>query len=437
MINNLVVLNTVQDNGADAIVDYNGNLNVTRVGAFPAIDIQDIQKISAQSEQICKSLLTFTSQATTSYDFIIEGYSMATGVPKSVTIPYSSPASSSTSIISAATTLVINNTPDFNVVATDNGSGVVALAGKTATATSPNAPLFAVKESSSLIAVTAPLTVSFTAAPTGGRTARATCVVSDAGALTGLIITDPGEGYVTAPLATFAGGAGSSAAATMMIFEGQVVGTSAITPGSGYTCRVGLVAQGTFNALNLKYGAKQPAQTNAVPLQFPELNNLETGSTYDEWIISYNKVTISGNTTFATITETKQISILVKTGVTNVNTLNSFWGTLANLKKGYKTVINDGGTCSITNTALTDGVITYTATAPNALVMGIMPNDIIAIGTAPTPSTAAGAVVRAIGITSVSSGVASGLFVTGSGLVAATAFTAVAYKHVKRRPIAL
>ncbi len=199
MINNLVVLNTVQDNGADAIVDYNGNLNVTRVGAFPAIDIQDIQKISAQSEQICKSLLTFTNANSTSYDFILEGHSMATGVPKSVTIPYTSPASSTTSIISAAITTLINNVPDFNVVATDNTSGVIALAGKTATATSPNAPLFAVKEANSLIAVTAPLTVSFTAAPTGGRTAKATCVVADGGTLTSLIITDPGEGYITAP----------------------------------------------------------------------------------------------------------------------------------------------------------------------------------------------------------------------------------------------
>lgn len=435
MINQLVVLNTVQDNGADAIVDSNGILNITGANAFPAIDIQDIQKISAQAEQLTKSLMTFTNANSTAYDFIIDGYSMATGVPKSVSIPYTSPASSSTSIISAAITTLINNVPDFNVVATDNTSGVIALVGKTATTTSPNAPLFAIKESNSLIAVTAPLTVSFTAAPTGGRTAKATCVVAGAGTLTSLIITDPGEGYITAPTATFAGGAGSSAAATMMIFEGQVVGTSAVTAGSGYTCRVGLVEVGTFDSLNLKYGAKQPNQTNAVPLQFPQLNSLETGSTYDEWIISYNYFAKSGNTTFATQTLTSQISILVKTGVTNVNTLNSFWGVLANLKKGYKTIMNDSGASNTAALTAATGAIAYVAggsPAFGAVSLGIVPNDIIVIGTGVVPSASAGGVSRIVSTTSNTAGL--GAF---GGGTAATNVSAEVFKHVKRRPISM
>lgn len=430
MINQLVVLNTVQDNGADAIVDSNGILNITGANAFPAIDIQDIKKISAQAEQLTKSLMTFTNANSTSYDFIIEGFSMATGVPKSVSIPYTSRTSSTSSLISSDVTTLINNVPDFNVVATDNTSGVVALVGKTATTNSPNAPLFTIKESNSLIAVTAPLTVSFTAAPTGGRTAKATCVVSDAGALTGLIITDPGEGYITAPTATFAGGAGSSAAATVIIFEGQVVATNAITAGSGYTCRVGLVEVGTYDALNLKYDAKQPNQTNAVPLQFPQLNSLETGSTYDEWIISYNYVAKSGNTTFATQTLTSQISILVKTGVTNVNTLNSFWGTLANLKKGYKTIISDSGT-GTASFVHTTGANVFATVDP--FVLGVSPNDILVIGSGAVPSASGGAVCKLVTLTSSTAGLSMYL----NGNVGSTTATGTTYKFVNRKPISL
>ena len=64
-----------------------------------------------------------------------------------------------------------------------------------------------------------------------------------------------------------------------------------------------------------------------------------------------------------------------------------------------------------------------------------MPNDIVVIGTGAVPSTTGGAVVRMQVITSATAGV----FVAGTGLntVTANAISATAYKHVKRRPIAL
>lgn len=435
MINAISVLNTVQDNGADVSVDSFGQLNMTGLPSVTAINVSSIQKLSARSEQIGKSLLTFTSANTTDYSFVLDGFSMATGYAKQVPINYTSPASSSTAIISAAITELVNSVTDFNVVATDNGSGVVALAGKASTPTCFNAPTFAIRESDSNIAVTAPLTVSFAAAPTGGRTAQGICVVSDAGALTSVIVTDGGEGYITAPTATFAGGAGSSAAATMMIFEGSVVGASSITAGSGYTCRAGWVAQGNQAAIYNKYQYNQPNATGGTGQTYPVLSNVSAALSYDEWIISVNDFPIGGNTTVSSPTVTAQFSILVNTAATNVNTLNSFWGSLNNLQKGYKCVMNDSGASNTAALTAATGAIAYTAggsPAFGAVSLGIMPNDIIVIGTGVVPSASAGGVSRIVSTTSNTAGL--GAF---GGGTATTNVSADVFKHVKRRPIAL
>lgn len=435
MINAISVLNTVQDNGADVSVDSFGQLNMTGLPSVTAINVSSIQKISARSEQIGKSLLTFTSANSTAYSFVLSGFSMATGYAKDVPINYTSPASSSTSIISAAITEMINQVTDFNVVATDNGSGVVALAGKASTTTCFNAPVFTIKESDSNIAVTAPLTVSFAAAPTGGRTAQGICVVADGGTLTSIIITDGGEGYITAPTATFAGGAGSSAAATMIIFEGSVVASTITNAGSGYTCRAGWVAQGTQAAIYNKYQYNQPNATGGTGQTYPVLANVTSGYTYDEWIISVNDFPIGGNTTVSSPTVTAQFSILVYTSATNVNTLNSVWGSLANLQKGYKTVMNDSGSSNtVALTALT-GALAITANgnpAFDAVSLGIMPNDILAVGTAVIPSVSGGGVGRVVLLTSATAG-----FVAKGGNNVGTDVSTATFKHVKRRPIAL
>lgn len=435
MINAISVLNTVQDNGADVSVDSFGQLNMTGLPSVTAINVSSIQKLAARSEQIGKSLLTFTSVASTQYSFVLDGFSMATGYAKQVPINYTSPASSSTAIISAAITELVNSVTDFNVVATDNGSGVVALAGKASTPTCFNAPTFAIKESDSNIAVTAPLTVSFTAAPTGGRTAQGICVVSDAGALTSVIITDGGEGYITAPTATFAGGAGSSAAATVLIFEGSVVGlAAAVTAGSGYTCRQGWVAQGNQAAIYNKYQYNQPNATGGTGQTYPVLSNVSAALSYDEWIVSVNNFPIGGNTTVSSPTVTTQFSILVNTAATNVDTLNSFWGSLNNLQKGYKCVMNDSGASNTAELTAASGAIAYVAGGTptfGAVSLGIVPNDIIVIGTGVVPSASAGGVSRIVSTTSNTAGL--GVFRE----VAATNVTAATYKHVKRRPIAL
>jgi hypothetical protein len=436
MINGISVLNTVQDNGADVSVSSFGQLNMTGLPSVVASNVVGVEKKVAYAVQLGKSLLTFSAVASTNYSFMLQGCSMVTGQYKEVPISYTSGASTSTAIISAAITALINDVTDFNVVATDNGSGVVALTGKASTDIAFNAPVFYIKESDSNIAVTAPLTVSFSAAPTGGRTAQGQCVVSDAGALTSIIITDGGEGYITAPTATFAGGAGSSAAATVAIFEGSVVSlAAAVTAGSGYTCRQGWVSQGTQRAIYRKYQYNQPNATNGTLVSYPVLSNVNAAYSYDEWIISVNEFPKGGNTTVSSPTVTAQYSILVYTAATNVATLNSFWGSLNNLAKGYKSVMNDSGASNTAALTAATGAIAYTAggsPAFGAVSLGIMPNDIIVIGTGVVPSASAGGVSRIVSTTSNTAGL--GAF---GGGTAATNVTADVFKHVKRRPIAL
>ena len=432
-VSQLTVLNTVQDNGADVSVDTFGNLNITGIGSILATSITDITKYGYQAEQLMKSRLTFTSAASTTYTFTLMGYNMQTGIPFSEVISYTSEASTSSSIISAAITALVNAIPNGNVTATDAGSGVVNLIGKTATNYCPNAPIFMIREADANIAVLAPLTVSFTAAPTGGRTAKAICVVTDAGALDSLIITDPGQGYITAPTATFAGGGGSSAAATMMIFEGQVVGTSAVTAGSGYVARQGILAQGTYNALLTKYNDNGPYNSNANPPFSAQLATLETTSTYDEFVISFDAV-IPINT-FATQVQTVAYSVIVKRTATNADTLISFWGAINNLQKGYACWMSDSGSSNTVALTAATGALAYTAggsPAFGAVSLGIIPNDLLKIGTGVVPSASAGGIVR-VGVTTSNT---AGVAIFGGG-VAGTDVSAATYKVIRRRPITL
>lgn len=65
-------------------------------------------------------------------------------------------------------------------------------------------------------------------------TATGTSIVNS-GAVTGVVITDGGSGYTSAPTVTFTGGAGTGAAATATISNGVVTSVTVTTPGSGYT----------------------------------------------------------------------------------------------------------------------------------------------------------------------------------------------------------
>jgi len=74
-------------------------------------------------------------------------------------------------------------------------------------------------------------TISFTAAPSGGRTAKGTATVSG-GAVTAITITDGGAGYTSAPTVTVTGGGGSGASATTTITKTAVSYDFALTGGN-------------------------------------------------------------------------------------------------------------------------------------------------------------------------------------------------------------
>ena len=71
----------------------------------------------------------------------------------------------------------------------------------------------------------------------GAHTAMGTAVVSDAGVITGVTVTDPGAGYLDAPDVSFSsavGSAGSGAAATAAL-NGTLDTLTITNPGSGYS----------------------------------------------------------------------------------------------------------------------------------------------------------------------------------------------------------
>lgn len=85
------------------------------------------------------------------------------------------------------------------------------------------------------VPATPPL-VTFTTAPTGGTTATGTAAVNASGNVTGITITNTGDGYTPAPIATFSGGGGVDAAATVNVNTlGQVNYLTITNAGTGYT----------------------------------------------------------------------------------------------------------------------------------------------------------------------------------------------------------
>ncbi len=434
MINQLTVLNTIQDNSADVFVDNFGNLNITGLDAIPASAVYSVERIASTAGQAAKAQLTFTAANSTTYSFVINGYNMTSGNTQSQLVTYTSDASATQNEITAAVTAYINSLAGFSVTATDSGSGVVLLQGKTPTQACPFAGVFTVGEEDANIAVAAPLTVSFTAAPTGGRTATGVVVVANAGTVSSIYITDPGQGYITAPTVTFAGGGGSSAAGTAIIFEGEVVGVTISNAGSGYVNRVGIAPAGTVAALQAKYG--YVANTNNSPSapQYPALANLTSGATYTEYIISANIVTPSGATTFAQTTSTTQYSVLVNESATNVALVNSpAFGSLTNLRKGFRTSIADSGASNTAAITAATGAVAYTAggsPAFGAVSLRILPNDIIVVGTGVIPSATGGG--AAINVSSTSN--TAGLIQFGGNNVA-TDVSAAVYKVVRRQAI--
>jgi hypothetical protein len=118
-----------------------------------------------------------------------------------------------------------------------------------------------------------------------------------------------------------------------------------------------------------------------------------------------------------------QMSILVYESATNVAALNSAWGTLNNLRKGYKASFIASGTCAVV--IPTTGIITFSIASPASL--GLKGGDLLIVGTGAFPNTAtSGALV----LGSVSSDTVGLCVPPVTGITPAVVFTGV-----KRAPI--
>lgn len=413
MINKASVLNTIANNGGDVSI-VGGAVNITGLDSIPLVGlgIGGVERIAAQAEQIQKTRLTFTSENSATYQFAINGYSIQYGTPVTKVISWTSSASNSTTLTSAAITELINDIGDFTVTATDTSAGVVDLAGHAGILTLGSqivGPIFSISETDAKITVSAPLTVTFSDAPTGGRTAKGYVVVPDSGTLTtgingSIKITDAGEGYLTAPTLTFAGGEGASAAGTVYIFDGKVVGVDT-TAGSSYDTREGIIEVGTPRAIKAKYGYSAPSANNPGSPYLTGLSALIDGYTYSEWVFSYSEPIVSGVTTSAASVATPQQSLFVYQSYSTVTTsgscanlltLDSYWGVLANLANGYKVNILDSGVDNVVDAiTVATGAITLAAggtPARGAVSLGLKTGDTIVVGTGLIVNTAASGV---------------------------------------------
>jgi len=441
MINNLSVLNTVTANSADFQVTAQGNLNITGLPQINAGMITSVEVIPSSSEQIQKATLTFTSANSTVYSFSIKGTAMSSNVESLKLVTFVSAAAATTSTISAQAAAAVNLLGDFNVTATNSGSGVIVLTAKASTDISPNAPVFVIAESDSNIAVTAVATATCAAAPTGGSTAQLEPIFNTSGVMTGIRIVNGGSGYLAAPAITIANGAGagsSAPTATCTIFEGQVVSVT-FTAGTSYayTAYQGFRTVGTGAAIKNKYGFIANSVLRAVPSAYAALSSLTDTSNYTEVIISYISNPVSGTTNFTQTTNTAQVSLCVLESETNVSDIIGVgYGSVANLKKGYRSLFESvvalDGTTAVTTTTfvIATGVITLSAAQAN----GIKSNDILLVGTTPAYRNTAdtNAIAKVCGIASNLSLIAQ---IGGNNLIAAITTQTLATRVVKRDSI--
>lgn len=441
MINFFNVLDTVTANSADFQVTANGNLNITGLPQIDAGTITGIDIIPASAEQIKKQTLTFTAANSTYYSFNIQGYALSTGTAVTKTVYFTSAHAATTSTISAQAAAAVEALSDFNVGATDSGSGVIVLTASAATATCASAPLFNIIEADSNIALTTDATATCAAAPTGGVTAILEPVFNSSGVMTSIRIINRGAGYLAAPAITIANGAGagsSAPTATCTIFEGEVVAIH-FTAGTSYayTAYEGFTVVGTGAAIKAKYGYIANANNRAVPTAFQKLSSLTDAYNYTEIIISYTTNPPAGTTQYTTTTNTAQASLCVYESATNANDIIAAgYGSVANLRKGYRVqfqaaVALDGST-GITTSAfvIATGVLTLSAAQSN----GIKSGDILLVGTTLAYKNVAdtNAIAKVLGVASNTSLVCQ---IGGNNLVAAITGQALATRAVIREAI--
>jgi hypothetical protein len=130
MISTLKVLNTVTLLGTDVSVGADGILNIANGAVADAYNVGNVVINTSVSENAGVITITPTAVASTLYTFYIAGFSKSTGTPKTLSVSFTSAASTDATAISNQAKAIISGTsydPDFSVTANAAGTGTIVL----------------------------------------------------------------------------------------------------------------------------------------------------------------------------------------------------------------------------------------------------------------------------------------------------------------------
>jgi hypothetical protein len=130
MISTLKVLNTVTALGTDVSVGSDGILNIASGAIADAYNVRNVAISTSVSENAGVITITPSAVASTLYTFYIAGFSKSTGTPKTLSVSFTSAASTDATAISNQAKAIISGTsydPDFSVTADAAGTGTIVL----------------------------------------------------------------------------------------------------------------------------------------------------------------------------------------------------------------------------------------------------------------------------------------------------------------------
>lgn len=128
MIHSVKVLNTVTALGTDVSVDSNGILNMAGVATTEAYNLRGVTINTPVAPQAGVITITPTSANSTAYFFVVNGFSKATNLPKTITVSFTSAAAATADTITAQAKAIINADSDFTVAATGTSTIVLTSA---------------------------------------------------------------------------------------------------------------------------------------------------------------------------------------------------------------------------------------------------------------------------------------------------------------------
>lgn len=128
MIHSVKVLNTVTALGTDVSVDSSGILNMAGVATSDVYNVRNVAINTPVAPVNGVITITPTSANSTAYFFVVNGFSKATNLPKTITVSFTSAAAATADTISAQAKAIINADSDFTVAATGTSTIVLTSA---------------------------------------------------------------------------------------------------------------------------------------------------------------------------------------------------------------------------------------------------------------------------------------------------------------------